>query len=358
MHNKEVRVIIAASGTGGHLFPAVYIAKAFQAKCPQLKLVFIGSGRPLEEKILGSTEHEHIKVKTFGLKNLGIPGFIRYIFSLPSALVQTFKVFRRVKPQLVIGVGGYVSVLPVVMARLLGVPTWIHEAELNPGMANKFLKYFASKISIAFKEASLADNPKAIYTGHPVRPELSQVTPGLAMGQAPRKFLVLGGSQGAKALDETLPKVLAHFKENDIEVTHQCRKENVEAVKESYQQNGINARVIHFIDNMADAYSRAHLIIARAGAGTVMEIGVASRPAIFVPYPHAQGDHQTANAMTLVKAGKAYLVQEGEDFESKLQRAIANMLNPETYFAMKLAKYESRSLNAAAKIAEECLKLI
>lgn len=355
---EKVRVIIAASGTGGHLFPAVFIAEEFKKKCPNVELRFIGSGRPLEEKILSNKGFEVLTIPTYGVKNLGIAGIARFLATMPLSFIKTLSIIRKHKPQVVLGVGGYVTVIPVMAAKLFGIPTWVHEAELKPGLANKVLKDFASKISIAFKEAELGSHKNAVYTGHPVRQDLRQVTPGIAMGHSPKKILILGGSQGANALDEQLPKLLADFKNLHLDIRHQCREVNVEKVLDAYDEHKLSAQVEYFIDNMAEAYSWADIIIARSGAGTVMEVGVVNRPTIFVPYPHAQGDHQTANAMTLVNAGKALIVQEGEDFEIKLKTALEKILDPSTYFAMKLGKYESRSLDAAERIVNGCLKLI
>lgn len=358
MYDKPVRVIIAASGTGGHLFPAAYVAEAFKKKCSELTLEFIGSGRPLEEKILGHQGFRLNAIETYGVKNTGVRGMLRFLLSLPKALFQTMRIFQRVKPQVVIGIGGYVTVLPVILARIMGIPTWIHEAELRPGMANELLKHFATKVSLAFREASLASRRNAEVTGHPVRQELRQVTPGLALGGHPSKILVLGGSQGAQALDVSLPAVLSGFEGRRLDVLHQCRKENVSQVESAYNTSALKLRVQSFIDDMAAAYSWCDVVIARAGAGTVMELGVVNRPAVLVPYPHAQGNHQAANAATLVKAGKAIVVEEGSDFELRLKSAVTRILEPETYFAMKLSKFESRSLNAADKICQGCLNLI
>lgn len=353
-----MNVIIAASGTGGHLFPAVYIAEMFKKKCPDLNLCFIGSGRPLEQRILSNKGFEVLTIPTFGVKNLGIKGIAKFIISLPFSVLKTLSIYSKFKPDVVVGVGGYVTVVPVVIASLLKIPTWVHEAELEPGMANKLLKNFANKISIAFKEASLGKLNKAVYTGHPVRQELRQITPGIALGQSPKRILVLGGSQGANALDDALPSLLAEFKDKSLEILHQCREPNVENVRLAYDNYKISARVAYFIEDMAEAYSWADIIVARSGAGTVMEVGVVNRPAIFVPYPHAQGDHQTANAMTLVNARKALIVKEGQDYVPDLRKALEKILNPDTYFAMKLAKYDSRSHDAAERIVDGCLKLL
>ncbi len=355
---KRTNVLIAASGTGGHLFPAVYIAEMFKTKCAELDLYFIGSGRPLEKRILSNKGFEVLTIPTFGVKNLGIKGIAKFILSLPFSIFKTLIIFKKVKPDIVIGVGGYVTVVPVIIAKIMGVPTWVHEAEVKPGMANKLLKHFANKISLAFKEATLSNHKNAVFTGHPVRQELRRITPGIALGHNPRRILVLGGSQGANILDETLPEILSEFTALNIDVRHQCREPNVEKVHAAYEKNNIKAHVEYFIENMPEAYSWADIIVARSGAGTVMEIGVVNRPSVLIPYPHAQGDHQTANAMTLVNAGKALIVKEGDNFNEKLNAALEKILDPSTYFAMKLAKYDSRSLNASERIVDGCLMLL
>jgi len=356
--DQEMRVLIAASGSGGHLFPAVFIAKAFQRKLPNVKIEFVGSGRPLEEKIIGGAGFYINKISVEGVKHRGLLGIMQLFLKMPVALFQTIKIFSRFRPKVVVGVGGYVTFLPVMLGFTLRIPTWIHEAELKPGLANWVLSHFAKRVSIAFKEASLGGKAHVIYTGHPVRESLRSVTAGIAESESPQKILVLGGSQGAVALDKVMQSVASELSKRNIEVWHQCRPESKNELSEAYKAAGLTAKVESFIDDMAFAYSWADILVARSGAGTVMEASVINRPTLFVPYPSAQGDHQTANAKTLVDIGKALLAKEGEGFEGKFRDCLFSLLDPKFYHEMRARPFEARSLDAADKIVEGCLSLV
>ena len=357
-NSDELRVLIAASGTGGHLFPAVFIARAFERNTSNVVIEFVGSGRPLEEKIIGGAGYKINVISMVGVKRRGILGLLQAILLTPKALLETIRLFRGFKPDVVIGVGGYVAFMPITWARLTGVKTWIHEAELKPGMANKVMSMYAHKVSVAFKEATLASRRNAVFTGQPVREELSKVPKTIPPNEKPRKILVVGGSQGANALDKTLPRLGALLRDNSAEILHQCRPENVDTVSTAYKASGINAQVVSFIDDMAGAYSNCHIVISRSGAGAVMELGVVNRPGILVPYPFAQGDHQTANALTLVNAGKALLVKEGDDFPAKLEAALRNLFGTDFYRVMQSRPFEGRIGDAADRIAIGCVNLI
>ncbi len=353
-----MKAIIAASGSGGHLFPAIYIAKALKAISPDIEIVFIGSGRPLEEKILGSEGSKVLTLPVQGIKNKGMRGLLSFVFSLPKAFLEIRKIFKTHSPRIVIGVGGYVTFFPVVYATLRGIPSWIHEAELKPGLANYVLSFFATKISVAFKDAEMPNARKVVFTGHPVRMGLEIARSEMPLSESPRNVLVLGGSQGAQALDRALPELGRFILENQIQVVHQCRKDNVESVKSAYFGAGVQAEVVPFIDDMAGAYKWADILVSRSGAGSVMEIGIVNKPTIFVPFPYSQGDHQVANARILVDAGKALMCQEGEGFVTRLKESFQALLSIDTYNQMKLRSFEGRSLDAANKIAQGCLDLI
>ncbi|MCO6430897.1 MAG: undecaprenyldiphospho-muramoylpentapeptide beta-N-acetylglucosaminyltransferase [Deltaproteobacteria bacterium] len=352
------RVLIAASGTGGHLFPALFIARAFQRISSSCQVEFIGSGRPLEEKVLGSAGFKIHTISMVGVKRRGIKGLFQALKKLPASFKEIGEIFRDFKPDVVVGVGGYVTFVPITYARIKGIPTWIHEAELKPGMANKVLIRYATRVSAAFAQASFIKRKNVIFTGHPVRENLAEISQGIQPPQAPKKVLIVGGSQGARALDEALPALAGLLNERNLELTHQCRPENVISLSENYAKAGVRAKVVPFIDDMSAAYGWADIVISRAGAGTVMELGVANRPVILVPYPYAQGDHQTANAMTLANSGKALVVKEGGDFQPRLREAISRMLDPQFYHQMKQQPFESRSLHAAEAIAQGCLELV
>jgi UDP-N-acetylglucosamine--N-acetylmuramyl-(pentapeptide) pyrophosphoryl-undecaprenol N-acetylglucosamine transferase len=357
--SAPLKVLVAASGTGGHLIPAVHIVEALKAQDPGCVVEFIGAGRPLEEKLIvekGWTRHV---VQSAGVKKRGPFGVLQFLARLPGGVLKISRLYRSFEPDVVIGVGGYVSVLPVIVARLKGIPTWIHEAELTPGLANKVLSYFADRMSTAFVETKARGRAKVQHTGHPVRSELQSVDRESLPKGHPKHLLILGGSQGARGLDEAVAHIAPMLSERGIEVVHQCRPDAMELVVNSYRAVGVSAHVVSFIDDMAGAYQWSDLIISRAGASSVAEISCVNRPAIFVPYPHQQGTHQSDNARTLVSKNKALLVEENEpDFAKRIKIALEKLLDPEAYRAMKLAPQGVVRLDAAKSIAEGISSLV
>ncbi len=350
----KFRVLIAASGSGGHLLPALAIATALKEKGAHVE--FVGSGRPLEEKIIGAAHIKRHVIHTVGLKSRGLKGAIEFALSLPRALLETHKIITSLRPNVVVGVGGYASVLPVLCAALRRIPTWVHEAELRAGMANGLLSFVASRVSLAFRDAKLPCMKRAIYTGHPIRKELRSIVK--VFPDSPKHILIMGGSQGAKSIDGAAARLAEYAKTQALEIVHQVRPENVELVASTYVKAGCNATVLPFIDDMANAYQKADLIICRSGAGTVMEIEALGIPAIFVPYPYAQGDHQTANARTLADKGKALIVLEGPEFEQRLVVALSQLCTPDAYQKTLQQPVERRSLTAADTIASKVYALI
>jgi UDP-N-acetylglucosamine--N-acetylmuramyl-(pentapeptide) pyrophosphoryl-undecaprenol N-acetylglucosamine transferase len=351
-------ILVAASGSGGHIFPAVEIARALRTAAPELRIEFVGSGRPLEEKLIdGAGFHRHL-LAVKGVKQGGLRALIGFLVGFPSALHQMSKLIRERQIVAVVGVGGYVSVVPAIAGFLARKSVWVHEAELRPGLANWALSFIATRISTGFETAKMPWWSKNVFTGHPVRPELASVQPVTA--QVPRKILVMGGSQGARGLDYVVPACGELLHHHGVEVVHQCRPESANAVREAYQKSSVAAHVTAFIDDMAGAYGWADAVVSRSGAGSVMELTTVNRPCILVPYPHQQGTHQTDNAMTLVRAGKALLVEEGDDrgdFEQRFRSALEDLLNPARYQKMVRQAASQRNLNAAATIANELLAL-
>jgi UDP-N-acetylglucosamine--N-acetylmuramyl-(pentapeptide) pyrophosphoryl-undecaprenol N-acetylglucosamine transferase len=354
-----IRVLVAASGTGGHLIPAMHIVSALKEINPECVIEFIGAGRPLEEKLIvekGFTRHI---VQSAGVKRRGLIGLAQFLFRLPAGIASIRRLYRSFQPDVVVGVGGYVSVLPVIIARLSGIPTWIHEAELSPGLANTVLCYFADCMSTGFAETKSRGRARAVYTGQPVRSELTTVNREKVSSGAPNHLLVLGGSQGARGLDESVSHIAPMLKERGVEVVHQCRADAMELVINSYRAAEVKAHVASFIDDMAGAYEWSDVIISRAGASSVAEISCVNRPALFVPYPYQQGTHQSDNAMTLVRKNKAILVEENQPhFLARLREALEKVLDPSTYGAMKSAPQGEVKLNAARTIAEGIFALV
>lgn len=356
---KPLKVLVAASGTGGHLIPAIHIVKALQAQSPGAVIEFIGAGRPLEEKLIVDRGFVRHTVASAGVKRRHLLGLFQFTVRFPKALLQLWSLYRQFQPDVVIGVGGYVSVLPVVVARLRGTPTWIHEAERHPGLANKVLCYFADRMSTAFEETEARGRAQVVYTGHPVREELKAVDPKVIKGDAPKRLLILGGSQGARGLDEAVSHIAPLLAERQMEVVHQCRPDAMELVVNSYRASRVPAHVVDFIDDMAGAYQWSDVIISRAGASSVAEISYVNRPAIFVPYPFQQGTHQSDNALTLVVKNKAIIVEENKPgFGERLKDALARLLTPQTFKEMKEAPRGKNRPDAAQAIASGVLELI
>jgi UDP-N-acetylglucosamine--N-acetylmuramyl-(pentapeptide) pyrophosphoryl-undecaprenol N-acetylglucosamine transferase len=356
---RPLRVLVAASGTGGHLIPALHIIRALQELRPGSVIETIGAGKPLEEKIFVQNGFTRHVISAVGVKHRGVLGLLGSVARLPVGFFQCAALFRRFKPDVVVGVGGYVTVLPVIVARLMRIPTWIHEAELHPGLANALLGRFADRASVAFAETKLRGRVKSVFTGHPVRPELKRVDPRVISSVVPKRLLILGGSQGARGLDTVIPEIGEVLCSRGVEVVHQSRPENIELVMNSYRAAGVKASVVSFIDDMAGAYEWSDIVISRAGASSVAEVGAVNRPAIFVPYPFQQGTHQTDNAMALAAAGKALVVEETQpEFGRRLREALTTLLEQEAYSAMKSAPFEPRGLEAAAHIARGIVELV
>lgn len=359
---KTVTIIIAAGGTGGHLIPALEIARALKERAASsgadLRVEFVGSGRPLEEQLVDKLGFARHVVPIVGVKRRGLKGLLEFGLRLPKALLVTWRLISKLKPSLVMGIGGYVSVLPVTLAAVRGIPTWIHEAEIRPGLANWFLMHFASRVSTAFQDARVPRRRGTEFTGHPVRQKLcdlrAQIRPH---ADAPRRLLVLGGSQGARAIDDAMCSLCGFLKERGLEVRHQARPERVAELQQAYERFQVAASVSTFIDDMAEAYSWADIVVGRAGASAMMEIEALNIPAVLVPYPFAAENHQLANARVLERAGKVIVVEEGDNFPPRLRHAIELLLDPDRYALVHAQPHESRSLTAASKIAELALQI-
>ena len=348
------KILIAASGTGGHLLPALYIARALQRKNPNVQIEFVGSGRPLEEKIIGGAGITRSAIKIVGINKRGIKGIFEFLVLLPKAFIDTWAIITRFRPTCIIGVGGYASVLPVTLGFLRGIPTWVHEPELKPGLANSFLARIATKVSVAFAEAKMPRPSRVVITGHPVREEIREIDPNIPKGTPITNLLVTGGSQGAQSIDDGMISMVSDLQAKGISVWHQCRIQNVDLVTKAYEAAKVSARVSPFIDNMAEAYKWAHVVVGRAGAGTLMEYGAVNRPAVLVPYP-SKGIQQSENAKILESQGKALVVEEGPQFMERFKSALITLFEPERFFQMHEKPCLQRVTDAADKIADGIL---
>ncbi|MBD3657884.1 MULTISPECIES: undecaprenyldiphospho-muramoylpentapeptide beta-N-acetylglucosaminyltransferase [Marinobacter] len=309
MSNK--RFLIMAGGTGGHVFPALATARMLEERGHQV--FWLGSRGGMEERLIADTGIPLSLIHISGLRGKGTLALLMAPFRLVRALSEAIAVVRKVRPDCVVGMGGFVTGPGGMAAWLTRTPLVIHEQNAIAGMTNRILARFAKTVLEAFPQ-SFGAGVVTRCTGNPVRQDLAAVTAPeqrLAGRSGPLNVLVVGGSLGARAINECVPRALALLPDADRpQVRHQCGEKNLTAARKAYADAGVEASVEPFIKDMADAYRWADLVVCRAGALTVSELCVAGVAAILVPFPHAVDDHQTRNGQQMVTAGGAILVPQ------------------------------------------------
>jgi UDP-N-acetylglucosamine--N-acetylmuramyl-(pentapeptide) pyrophosphoryl-undecaprenol N-acetylglucosamine transferase len=328
---SALHVVIMAGGTGGHVFPALAVARELTGRGASVS--WLGTRRGLESRLVPEAGFPIDYISIAGLRGNGVVGWLLAPLRLLIALVQALQVMLRRRPGVVLGMGGFVTGPGGVATRLLGKPLVIHEQNAIAGLTNRLLARIATRILEAFPATFQRSGVQ--QTGNPVRREIvavPQPAQRYASHSGPVRLLVVGGSLGARALNEALPQALALIPEaRRPEVLHQSGAQNIEQARHSYQEAGVAVELHPFIDDMATAYSWADLVICRAGALTVSELAAAGVPALLIPFPYAVDDHQTANARFLVDAGAARLLPQSEMDPQKLSAMLKEFcLNPET----------------------------
>ncbi|TDO99048.1 undecaprenyldiphospho-muramoylpentapeptide beta-N-acetylglucosaminyltransferase [Marinomonas balearica] len=308
--SQERTVVIMAGGTGGHIYPALACANRFSQL--GFKVVWLGSKGGMEESIVPAHNIPLEVISIKGVRGKGLLGLAKAPFQVLHAIGQAVAILRTLKPSVVLGMGGFVAGPGGVAAKMLGIPLVIHEQNAIAGTTNKLLSKVATLKLQAFDGAL----PAALTVGNPVRDDiLSQdVRAARSNVSRPLKLLVVGGSLGARAINELIPEFLAEWQGSErLDVWHQTGRNNIDEVQLSYQNHGIeSARVEPYIENMAQAYYWADIVVCRAGAMTVSELAVAGLPSILIPFPHAIDDHQTENAKHLSKLGGAFLLPQSD----------------------------------------------
>jgi UDP-N-acetylglucosamine--N-acetylmuramyl-(pentapeptide) pyrophosphoryl-undecaprenol N-acetylglucosamine transferase len=307
---SERTALVMAGGTGGHIFPGLAVAEALRAR--GWRVHWLGAPNSMEAQLVPPRGFPLETIDFGGVRGKGVKTLVFLPVKLLRAFWQSIQVVRRVRPQVVVGLGGYITFPAGMMSVLLGKPLVLHEQNSVAGMANKVLAGVADRVYSAFPEVL----KKGEWVGNPLREAfLRQAEPEqrFAGRSGPLKILVVGGSLGARALNEIVPQALARIPEpNRPRVLHQSGAKQIEELRANYAQAGVEAQLTPFIDDTASAYAEADLVICRAGASTVTELAAVGAPALFVPFPHAVDDHQTTNAKFLVDAGGGWLVQQRE----------------------------------------------
>jgi UDP-N-acetylglucosamine--N-acetylmuramyl-(pentapeptide) pyrophosphoryl-undecaprenol N-acetylglucosamine transferase len=350
------RVLIMAGGTGGHVFPGLAAAHYFRDR--GVEVHWLGTSHGLEARII--PEHNiplHI-IAISGLRGKGIKPLVTAPFRILAAVWQAVRVMRTVNPDVVIGMGGFVSGPGGIASWLTRRPLVIHEQNAKAGLTNKLLARVARCVLQGFPGA-FADSKKVTTVGNPVRTEIENIeapASRLPSDRKPFRLLVLGGSLGAKALNEIVPLTMAMLAV-DIrpDVLHQAGDRHFEDTKKLYESKGMHANVVPFVKDMAEVYSWADMVLCRAGALTVAELCAVGLGAIFVPFPHAVDDHQTANADFMVRHDAAMCVQQKDLTEERLADIVEQFaLSPARRLAMAEAAYRLRHIHVTKKIYEIC----
>ena len=346
------RVLIMAGGTGGHVFPGLAIAEYLRRKA--IEVYWLGTREGLETKWVGEAHIPLRFITITGLRGKGIKSQLLAPFKIVKAIWQAYRVIHEVNPDVVIGMGGFVSGPGGIASWLSRYPLIIHEQNAKVGITNKILAVFAKKILEGFPSA-FSNRSKVMTVGNPVRAEIESLSPPeirLYPPRSPFHLLVLGGSLGAKALNEMMPRVLSSLPTNKRPVIfHQTGDKHFEDTKKYYESTGIDVKLVPFVQDMASAYAWADMVLCRAGALTVAELSSAGLGAIFVPFPFAVDDHQTANAEYMVKHHAAIYIQQTDLTAERLSDIVSTFSDkPEKRLAMAKAAYQLRKANVCEKI--------
>ncbi|MBU1069659.1 undecaprenyldiphospho-muramoylpentapeptide beta-N-acetylglucosaminyltransferase [Myxococcota bacterium] len=354
---KPPIVLIAGGGTGGHLFPGLALAEAFQEIGAEIH--FAGSSQGIEVRAVPRAGYPLHLIPVRGIKGRGILRKILGLFMLPAAFFSSWRLLRRVRPRLVVGVGGYASGPVVWTASLLGYRTAILEQNTVPGLTNRKLGRRVRRVYITFPESEQYFPGKKVRNlGNPVRRAIVESLAGgvAATGNGPLRIFIFGGSQGARAINELFMRSAALLAAKGVSIRHQTGAADRERVEVAYREAGVKARVDDFIHDMAGAYAEADIVVCRAGATTCSELAIAGRPAIFIPYPHATDNHQEHNARSLVQTGAAILLLEADATADTLIAHLES-LSRDRLAAMNAAMTAAARPRAAAEIRDDLLTL-
>ncbi len=355
-------IVIAAGGTGGHLYPAVALAREFLRRDPRTEILFVGTARGLESTVLAHEGFELVLINAKPVMGKGLWGAVAGLSAMPVSLWECLRILRTKRTDLVIGVGGYTSPMMLLAAALTGVARVILEPNAHPGMANKAVGPFAQRVFLAFESASDSfARSKVHVVGTPIRKAFLE---GIEQNQEKSgslHLLIFGGSQGARAMNtavmEGLPELMAHLPH--LTVTHQTGEADYTRVIETYRRTGMEPHVMPFIYDMPTALRQADLVVARAGAMTVAELTACGKPAILIPLSSAIYDHQTRNAEVMEAAGAAVVLAQSGLTGTLLARTVSGILeDPERLRAMGEASLSLRRIDAAEVIVRECYALM
>lgn len=358
-----MKIIFAGGGTGGHLFPGIAVAREFLKQDTKTEITFIVAGLSIEKSVLTKERFRFLSIPVRGIKGKGIKGLVKGLLFLPIAFIRTIIILIKERPDIVIGLGGYSSGPVILSSCLLKIPSVIQEQNIIPGTTNILLSRFVKAIAISYSStSSYFKNRNTYLTGNPVRVEfLSSKKTNNNIGRKVFNILIFGGSQGAKKINTVMINTLDRFCNNKemLHFVHQTGIADHAWIEIEYKNRHISAEVIPFINDMADRFYNADIIICRAGATTIAELAVAGKAAILIPYPFAANDHQRINAEYLYKNDAAEMLTEDRLTAENLYDLIMSLVNNRD----KIRQMETNisrlaTPDASARIVDMCYSLL
>lgn len=350
---KLKRILIMAGGTGGHVFPGLAIAQYFREQ--GIAVDWLGTQKGLEAQLVPKANIPIHYITIGGLRGKGIKDILLLPWRLSCAVLQSMRVIRQLQPDVIIGLGGFVSGPGGLASWLLGKKLVIHEQNAKPGFTNRWLARIATKVLEGFPD-TFKSRHNVMTIGNPIRKDIAALKAPLVKPDRAMHLLVIGGSLGAKAINDILPRVLSQLPENMRPlVKHQTGEKNFSDTIQAYQALSVSAEVVPFIHDMAAAYKWADVVLCRAGALTIAELCAAGLGAILIPFPYAVDDHQTANAEVMVKHQAALLVQQSALTEELLLDMLKSLsVANDKRHAMAKAAYQLRTVDATEKVLTIC----
>ena len=359
---------MAGGGTGGHLFPAIAIAEAFLEKNPLNDILFVSTGREFERTVLAEHGFRLVCITAEGIKGKGIRHQVRALIRLPRGVVEAMKLLSKFDPDLAVGVGSYASGPLMLAAWILRIPIVLHEQNIQPGITNRILFPLAVRVHVSFPNTRFRSRSsnKIHFSGNPVRKNIqeyaaqsSSIESHSASTQHPFTVGIMGGSQGAHAVNLAVIQALPLLKPHGFHYIHQTGQMDLEMVQDAYRRYGIRGNVQPFFQDMTVCYQQADLMICRSGATTVAEITATGKPAILIPFPHASDNHQELNAGHLVQLHAAEMIPEsGLTGIALAERIQCLAANPEILDQMAFHARQLGNPHAAKTIVEDCYTLV
>lgn len=357
---RPLSVIIAGGGTGGHIFPGIAIAQEFKRRNAETQILFIGTARGLETKIVPREGFDLHLIEVTALKRVSWIKRIKSLLMLPKSFLAVRSLIQQFKPDVVIGVGGYASGPMVLIAALMGVPTLVAEPNALPGFTNRILARFVRSAAVTFEEARRFFGAKAEITGNPVRAEFFAIPPKSPADHDAIHVFITGGSQGARAINLAMIGALPLLAEEKdrLSITHQTGESDYDKVRATYLELGWRVEVKPFVEQMVDEFAKADLVICRAGATTVAELAAAGKPALMIPFPFAADDHQRKNAEAIERAGAGRMILQAELTPERLAQELLWLTrDPQQLARMAETSKKLGHPDAAAKVVDLALKI-